>query len=207
MQTIQSNDSINTLAQTIHEQSQKMGIYKDNPPSKVTAFLEMQLQLFKAYEARNQPWSATEKLIGRLELLMNDSEHPKMSHSTFQRLFKVYFENTAQAKIANCVMLLLDYAAYKALTAERQTSEYKNAKYLFADFKNILLNLNAALEFLYDMKVTTIEISDIIFYLEEFAKFNNFDLWQQVRFRIHYNNLNLLSANAKKNTLKNVSHE
>lgn len=199
---MQSNDNINALAKTIHEQNKVLGMYNDKAPTKVEAFLLVQLQLFKAYEMRNKLWSATEKLIARMEVLSNDKEHPKMSQSTFQRLYYVYIDNAVQGYVANAAMLLMDYAAYKGITIERQSSEYKDAKYQIADFKTILLDLNAALQFLYGMQVTTIEISDLIFYLEEFAKFNNFDLWQQVRFRIYYNNLNAISANSRKNTSK-----
>lgn len=199
------DQQINDLVKKMSEQASANHI--DKEPSKVEMFLQMQLQLFKAYELRNQNWNATEKLIGRLEVLMNDTAYPQMSKTTFIRLYKNYIENTTQGYITNCVVLLLEYAAIKRLTIKKESEEYPDAKYKFPDFVQILLNMNAAFEFLYSKKVTGIEISDIIFYLEELATYNGFDLWQMVNFSLCYTDLSNTAKNSRKNFLKKIGHD
>jgi len=194
------NQQINDLASQIHEERLNRGFY-ENAPSKIDTLIECQSCLFKAYEVRNTSLETPTKITGRLEVLMADDVHPKMSNSTFHRLYKTIIENTIQSKMAECVILLLDYAAFKKITIEKLTHEFKAAKFAAKDFKTILLDLTAAFQVFYDMKMTEIELSDLVFYIEEFAKFNNFDIWQQVKFKLFYDQLNNANINSRKNVI------
>lgn len=138
----------NQLAQDIHQEQKDKGWY-DNHRSDALLIMLVQSELFEAFEAWRKDNNATyrddfysDEINGdyfeKAVSLFRAGKEEEIDSKVYANIFKVYIKDTYQDEIADVVIRLLDFAAYKDIELDK------------SDF-DIDFDVNSHFQFMYSM--------------------------------------------------------
>lgn len=191
-------EDLTEAAKSIFQANKAKGFW-DKKRTQIELLVLVQSELFEAFEAVRKDRVNPIGMTRLKELItVENSEYPLANINTFKRNFKKNVKDTLQDEIADTIIRLFDFAGAKGMKLydPREVSElneeaviYSHAKQTYSEISFIVANISNAIGSMYENKIGFVEVTDLIFYLVEFAEFNGIDIWLHIELKLFYNSL------------------